>query len=95
MARIKDVLKNEEDEQEEETKQLQHESSSNKPHWRKLKKKPGPKNKQEDEGLKERFPDGKVSCSSNLDRSINILIFSVSAVSKKDQASNTWGVSQT
>ena len=61
MARIKDVLKNEEEEREEETKQSEHESSSNKPHWRKIKKRPGPKNKVEDEGLMEQFPDGLVS----------------------------------
>ena len=87
MARIKDVLKNEEDEQEEETKQLQHEASSNKPHWRKIKKKPGPKNKEEDDSLKERFPDGQVSCNSSMINEFLSCFFPVSAVSKKDHAS--------
>ena len=67
MARVKEVLKNEEDEREEETKQNEHEASSHKPHWRKLKKKPGPKNKEENEGLTEQFPGGRVSCVSNQD----------------------------
>ena len=95
MARIKDVLKNEEDELQEKTQQNQYESSSKKTHWRKIKKKLGPKNKEEDEGLREQFPDGQVSCSSNHHQFILILVFSVSAVSKNHHAGNSLGVQKT
>ena len=74
-------------EKEEEQQQKIHELSS--PHWRhQARGKPGPKNKEEDEALKERFPDGQVSFASNHDQCIIlILLFSVSAVSKNYQAS--------
>ena len=76
MARIKELLRTEEDEREEETKQNEHEASSHKPHWRKLKKKPGPKNKEEDE----RFSDGQVSLHSNHDM-MNVFVFGIFSVS--------------
>ena len=80
---------NQEDDQEKEEEQQQkiHELSAKKPHWRQARRKPGPKNKKEDEELKERFPDGQVSCAWNHDQCIIlILLFSVSAVSKNYQA---------
>ena len=77
------------EEKEEEQQQKFHELS--KPHWSQARKKPGPKNKEEDEALMERFPDGQVSCASNHDQHIIfILLFSVSAVSKNHQANNSW-----
>ena len=74
------------EEKEEEEQQKIHELS--RPHWIHAREKPGPKNKEEDEALKERFPDGQVSFASNHDQCIIlILLFSVSAVSKNYQAS--------
>ena len=78
---------NQEDDKEKEEEQQQkiHERSNTKPHWKQARKKPGPKNKEEDEALMERFPDGMVSCAWNNDQCIIlILLFSVSAVSKRD-----------
>ena len=83
-------------EEEEEQQQKIHEHETTTPHWRQARAKPGPKNKEEDEALMERFPDGQVSFASNYNQFIIlILLFSVSDVSKKDQASNSWGVPQT
>ena len=66
------VMNREDDEEKEEEEQQKiHELS--KPHWRLARKKPGPKNKEEDEALKERFPDGQVSFASNYD---NLLLSS-------------------
>ena len=89
------VMNREDDEEKEEEEQQKiHELS--RPHWSLARKKPGPKNKEEDEALKERFPDGQVSFASNYDQCIiAILLFSVSALSKKDQAVNSWRVPQT
>ena len=86
MERLTQELHEDDQEKEEEQKQKIHERS--KLHWRQqAKKKPGPKDKEEDEKLKERFPDGQVSCALNrYQYIILILLFSVSAVSKKDQA---------
>ena len=68
-------------EEEEEQQQKIHEHKTTTPHWRQSRKKPGPKNKDEDEALKERFLDGQVSFSSNNDQCIIlILLFSVSAM---------------
>ena len=86
--------RDDDEEKEEEEQQKMHELS--RPHWSHQKKKPGPKNKEDDEALKERFPDDQVSFASNYDQCINLILsFSVSAVCKKDQAGNTWGVPQT
>ena len=59
-----EVMNQEDDEEKEEEQQQKIHDSSKKPHWRKQAgKKPGPKNKEEDEELEERFPDGRVSCA--------------------------------
>ena len=87
---------NREDDEEKEEEQQQKFHELSKPHWSQARKKPGPKNKEEDEALMERFPEGQVSCASNHDQHIIlILLFSVSVVFKKDQAGNSWGVPQT
>ena len=80
------IMNREDDEEkEEEEQQKMHELS--RPHWSHQKKKPGPKNKEDDEALKKRFPDGQVSFASNYGQYIIlILFFSVSAVSKNYQA---------
>ena len=91
------VMDQEDDKEEEEEQQQKiHEHKTTTPHWRQARAKPGPKNKEEDEALKERFPDDQVSFASNYDQCINLILsFSVSAVCKKDQAGNSWGVPQT
>ena len=59
-----EVMNQEDDkEKEEEQQQKIHERSNTKPHWKQARKKPGPKNKEEDEALMERFPEGQVSCA--------------------------------
>ena len=85
------INRGDDEEKEEEEQQKIHELSRHQ-----ARKKPGPKNKEEDESLQERFPDGQVSFASNYYQCIIIiLLFSVSAVFKKDQAGNSWGVPQT
>ena len=87
VQRIREYIQHVEDEKEEDNTQKDYEQRSQKPHWKKAKKKTGPKDKEEDEELKKRFPDGQVSCVLNHDQCIIIsLLFSVSAVSKKQQA---------
>ena len=69
MTQELDVMNREDDEdKEEEQQQKIHELS--RPHWSHARKKPGPKNKEEDEALKERFLDGHVSFASNYDQFI-------------------------
>ena len=65
--------RDDDEEKEEEEQQKMHELS--RPHWSHQKKKPGPKNKEDDEALKERFPDGQVSL---LQIMINVLFLSCS-----------------
>ena len=67
MKRLTQECLEDDQEKEEEQQQKVHELSNKKTHWRQAKKKPGPKDKEEDEALKERFPDGQVSCASNHD----------------------------
>ena len=86
VERIREYIRHVEEEEEEVHTQKDYEKQSKKPHWKKVKNKPGPKNKEEDEELKKRFPDGQVSCASNYDECVLMLLFSVSAVSKKGQA---------
>ena len=60
---MKEVLRVEADEREEENQQHRYEASSRKYSFQKTKKKTGPKDTEENERLKERFPDGQVSCA--------------------------------
>ena len=66
VERLREELRQDDNEKEEEQRQIVHERSNTKVHWRhQARKKPGAKSKEEDEGLKERFPDGQVGCASN------------------------------
>ena len=76
---MKEVLRVEADEREEENQQHRYEASSRKFSFQKAKKKPGPKNTEENETLKDRFPDGQVSFQPWSIYS-NLVIFSVSGV---------------
>ena len=89
VQRLTQELQHDDKEREEEHKQKEHEDSSKKKHWRQqARKKPGPQNKVEDEGLKERFPDGEVSFDLNQDQCVLILfIFSVSFVTLQRRSS--------
>ena len=91
MQRIREYIQDVEEEEEEVNIQKKYEKQTKKPHWKKAKKKPGPKKKEEDEALLERFPNGQVSFVSNYDHCIILIsLFSVSVVSKNDQADNSW-----
>ena len=57
IKRVRQDLQDTQEEHDEEDLQKEYE----KPHWSSARKKTGPK---QDEGIKERFPDGKVSCAS-------------------------------
>ena len=91
---LEELLKEVREELEENKQQSRHEAARDKPHWSKKKQKPGPKPKEEDERLEERFPDGQVH-ASNRDKYTCIFLFLVSAVFRKDQASETWGIQKT
>ena len=69
-----ELMDQEDDKEKQEEQQQKIHDSSNKPHWKKAKKKPGPKNKEEDEKLKEKFLDGQVSCASNYDQCFILIL---------------------
>ena len=64
------------EERAEEDQQKVHELTRNKNHWKNQIKKQGRGRPEKDEGLKERFPLGKVSCISTYDQCIQIIFFS-------------------
>ena len=68
-------MQNTQEEHDEEDQQKDYEARSRKPlHWSHTKKKPG---FAQDEGIKKRFPLGKVSCALNGGNWILIVCFSV------------------
>ena len=76
IKRVRQDLQDTQEEHDEEDLQKEYE----KPHWSSARKKTGPK---QDEGIKERFPEGKVSCASNYNPCIlMVFLFSVHYVTR-------------
>ena len=93
---LEELLKEVREQLEENKQQSRHEASRDKPHWKKKKQKPGPKQtiKEEDEQLLEGFPDGQVY-ASNHDQYFLIFLFSVSTLFETDQAGKSLEIQRT
>ena len=63
IERVRQDLQDTQEEHDEEDLQREFEGESKKPHWSQRKKKAG--RPEQDDGIKERFPEGKVGCVSN------------------------------
>ena len=72
IQRVNQEMQDTQEEHDEEDQQRTYEAKNQKPHWSSAKKKTGPK---QDEGIKERFPEGKVSCASNYNPCILMIFF--------------------
>ena len=81
IERMRQDLQDTQEEHDEEDLQREFEAKNKKPHWSQRKKKAG--RPEQDDGIKERFPEGKVSCASIYNQSYSYcILFSVHYVAR-------------